>query len=143
MKLPFANLRDDSNGSVAIEFAILGPFLITMLLGIFQVGIGMKDYNALRSATGDIARFAVTNYQKSMFTNDTDLETQARTIATALPYGLDTSRLTVDIANAGTQRVAGATEKTITLTYTIPSVLGMIGMDDITIDYSRPVFLAT
>ena len=35
-------LRRHDGGSVAVEFALVGPLLIGMLMGVMQIGIGMR-----------------------------------------------------------------------------------------------------
>ena len=55
----FKRLAHDLQGSVAIEFALIGPVFLTMFLGVLQIGIGMQNYNALRGISADVARYAV------------------------------------------------------------------------------------
>ena len=43
-------LSNDSTGVSAIEFAIISPVLLTILLGIFQFGSAMNDYLVLTNA---------------------------------------------------------------------------------------------
>jgi Flp pilus assembly protein TadG len=50
MRLCFRRLLDDSTGVSAIEFAIISPVLLTILLGIFQFGTAMNDYLVLTNA---------------------------------------------------------------------------------------------
>ena len=134
-------MRGDSSGSVAIEFAILAPVLITMLFGVLQVGLGMQNYNALRSVAAEAARNAVVQRQKGTAHAAADVRTKAIAVATAAPYALKATRLTVTCANAATQRVAGATEMTLTISYNVPSFLSIMGMGEIPITFTRPVFV--
>lgn len=143
-----AALRRDRSGSVIVEFAILGPAMLAMLFGVLQFGIGMQNYNALRSVSADLARYAVIDAQDAaaqsdMTLRDTNaqLEAYAEEIASAAPYGLRADRLTVTVTSVPT-RIDEASERTITLQYNIPSLLGMIGIDSIPITYTRPVFIA-
>jgi Flp pilus assembly protein TadG len=136
-----ATLRRDNRGSVLIEFAILAPVLLTMLFGVLQVGLGMQNYNALRSVASEAARYAVVERQKGNTYVANDVRGIARTIATGAPYNLKGTRLTITCANAATQRVAGATEMTLTMTYNIPSFLAIMGMGEIPITFTRPVFV--
>ncbi len=132
----------DASGSVAIEFALLIPVLITMMLGVFQIGITMNSYNAMRSAAADISRYTVVQYQNGSYRDTNDLTTTARAMAIAAPYMLDTSRLEkAEVIRATTQRVAGTTEMTVSLVYNAPSVMNLIGVSDIKLRYSQPVFL--
>ena len=50
------SLKDES-GSAVVEFALVGPVLIAMLMGVFHVGMAMQNYNALRSASARSAAF--------------------------------------------------------------------------------------
>lgn len=143
-----AQLHRDRSGSVIVEFAILGPAMLAMLFGVLQFGIGMQNYNALRSISADVARYAVIDAQDAAAHSDmtmrdtnTELETYAEEIAGAAPYGLQTDRLTVTVTSVVT-RIDEASERTITLQYNVPSMLGMIGIDSIPITYTRPVFIA-
>ncbi len=141
-------LQQDSRGSVAIEFAMIGPAMLAMLLGVLQFGIGMQNYNALRSVSAEVARYAVIDAQdaaaKSNMTmrdTNTELEQFAREIATNAPYGLNGSNLTVTVTSVQT-RVDGASERSIQISYNIPSVLSVIGISSIPITYTRAVFIA-
>lgn len=141
-------LHREDRGSVAIEFALIGPAMLAMLLGVLQFGIGMQNYNALRSISAEVARYAVIDAQdaaaqSNMTLRDTNtqLETYARDIATIAPYGLKSSNLTVTVTSVPT-RVDGASERTIEIRYNIPSVLGVIGINSIPITYTRAVFIA-
>lgn len=144
----FRALRRNRDGSVVVEFALIGPALLAMLFGVLQFGIGMQNYNALRSISADVARYAVIDAQDAaansdMTMRDTNVELQdyAEEIATRAPYGLQADRLTATVTSVPT-RVDGSSERTITLQYNVPSVLGMIGIDSIPITYTRPVFIA-
>lgn len=141
MRAILNQIRRHEDGSVMVEFALLGPILLTMFLGVLHFGIGMQNYNALRSVSGDVARYAVVNYQKNTRLTTSQLSDFANGLATRPPYGLVRSRFLATMQTAPTQRVAGATEYTLTLTYNIPSFLGIIGIDEIPITYTRPVFV--
>lgn len=143
----FTKLIRDSRGSVVIEFALIGPTMLAMLFGVLQFGIGMQNYNAVRSITAEVARYAVVDAQDAAAHSDmtmrdtnTELEAYARGIASASPYGLQADRITVTVTSVPT-RIAGSSERTITVRYNIPSFLGIIGIDSIPVSYSRPVFI--
>lgn len=138
----FLHLLRDESGSMAIEFALLVPALVAMLLGVFQIGMTMHSYNAMRSAAADIARYTVVQYQGGNFRTETDLTTTARAVATAAPYSLNSARLSkAEVKRSDNQRVAGTTEMTVTLVYSSPSVMNLIGVGDIPLRFSQPVFL--
>ncbi len=141
MKRMLRTLKACSDGAVAVEFALIAPFLLGLMLGVFQVGIGMQNYNALRAISADTARFAMVDAQRSgTRKTDEQLETWVRTRATGAPYSLHTANLTVDVATDNTPRIATVAEKTITLTYTVDSVLSLLGVNDVTITFTRPIF---
>jgi Flp pilus assembly protein TadG len=139
----FHKLRRSSQGSVAIEFALIGPAFLAMFMGILQIGIGMQNYNALRGISADVARYAVVNYQTSNHLTTSQLQDYANGVASSPPYGLTRSRFTVAIGAASTQRVSGAIEYTVNLTYRVPTFLGFIGVGEIPLTYSRPIFVVS
>lgn len=136
-----ARLARDTGGTSIVEFGLLAPALITMLLGVVQFGIAMQQYNALRGVAADVERYAVVNYQTSNKISPTQLTDYARSIATNSPYNLQTNGLLITITQPTTQRVSGATEYSLSIRAQITSILGVIGMTDYYIFYTRPIFL--
>jgi len=130
-----------TGGAAAVEFALVAPMVIGLMLGMFQVSIGMHNYNSLRGAVDDTARYTIVNFQTEERDDEADLEKEAIAIATSSPYNLDGARLDVTVDLLDDSRVAGALEATITMEYDVPSVARMVGMGDIHLEYSRPVFL--
>lgn len=137
----FPRLRRDTDGSVVIEFALIGPVLLAMLMGVLQIGLGMQNYNALRSISADTARFAVVTRQDDNPVTTTSLEDHADGIASAAPYGLAATRFTSTVTQEATSRIDGATEYTLQLQYNVPTFLGFIGVGEIPMTYSRPIFV--
>ena len=133
--------RDDERGATAIEFALLAPAFITMLFGVLQVGIGLQNYNALRNVSADVARYAMVQYARGNELSPAELQTYTDQAGSGPPYLLQPGGLDVTVAPAGVQRVANATELTLTLTYQIPSILAGLGLEGPQIDYERPIFL--
>lgn len=131
----------DEHGAAAIEFALLGPAFLLMLMGVLQVGIAVQNYNALRSLSADVARYAMVQYQTGNELSNSQLETFAENHALGAPYLLDQYRVNAVVTTASNQRVAGATELTITVSYQIDSLLGFAGIEFPFITYTRPVFL--
>lgn len=135
-------LQRDNAGAAAIEFALIGPAFIVMMLGVLQVGLGLQSYNSMRSVSADVARYAMVQYQTGNEITNGQIRSWARNHAQNAPYLLDAQRLFVTVEDAGTQRVAGAKELTITVRYTPTSVLQMIDVDGPTLTFTRPAFLA-
>ncbi|MGH6786833.1 MAG: TadE/TadG family type IV pilus assembly protein [Novosphingobium sp.] len=134
-------LAADSSGSTIIEFALLGPVMLGMMLGALQLGVGMHGYNAMRSASADVARYAAVQYQTGNDLANSQIESYAQLALTRPPYGLSTSDVGVTVTNAGTQRVTGAKELTLTYTYRVPNLLTMLTQQDVDLLYSRPIFV--
>lgn len=129
------------DGSAIVEFAMLAPTICALLLGTLQMGIMMHSYNALRGISSDVERYAVVNYQtKNKLSND-QLTAYARSVAINAPYNLQGPDLSVAVATPANQRVDGATELTLTTTYSVRSVLRIVGMGDIPMTFSRSIFL--
>ena len=42
-------LRRDDRGAAIIEFALLAPVLLGLMLGVLQMGLQMQSFNALRA----------------------------------------------------------------------------------------------
>jgi Flp pilus assembly protein TadG len=133
--------RQDRNGSVVIEFALIGPALIVALIGVLQVGMAMQSYNAIRSVTAETSRYALVEHQKDNVLTNAEIQSEAVDIATGAPYLLKSSALTITVTDAATQRVSGATEKTVTVTYQVPSFLPLMNFVAPSVNHSRPIFL--
>ena len=129
-------------GSASIEFAVVAPTLVLMLAAVIQVGLALQNYNAMRNISADVARYAMVQYATGNKLTDTQLGSYTRSVASGAPYLL-TSTTNVIVADAATPQIAGVKEKTLTIQYTIPSLLSALGFDGFTITYSRPVFLVT
>ncbi|MEO7550194.1 MAG: TadE/TadG family type IV pilus assembly protein [Croceibacterium sp.] len=123
-----------------IEFAILAPAVIAMMLGVLYVGMALQNYNALRGLSADVARYAMIQYARGNRMNDAQLQTYALSVGDGAPYLFD-STLRAVVGDAANQRVSGATEKTLTLTYQIPTLVESLGLRGPQISFARPVFL--
>lgn len=134
-------LRRSDQGAAAVEFALLGPAFLLMLLGVLQVGIAVQNYNAMRSLSADVARYAMVQYQTGNALSNSQIETFAENHALGAPYLLDQARVNAIVTTPDTQRVAGATELQLVVTYQLDSVLEFAGIEFPFISYTRPIFL--
>ena len=134
-------LRDNARGAAIVEFGILAPLIIAMMLGVFQIGITMHSYNALRSLAGDTTRYATVEYQKDRHLTDDQITQWAQARAVDGTYVLDGNDLVVTTQTPANQRVSGAQERTLTLSYKLPGLLTFFGVDGFTITYSRSIFV--
>lgn len=137
----FKSLLRDRGGAATVEFAIIAPFMLALLLGVFQVGVGMQAYNALRAISMETARHAAIEYQLNKPLSNEAIVSWARARAVNPPYLLSEGNLLVTTTAAANQRVAGASERTFTIRYTVPSFLTVIGFNSYYITYSRPIFV--
>ena len=136
-----ARLRDDSRGASIIEFALLAPFFLSLMIGVVEVGLYMQNYSAVRSLAGDAARFAAVEYQKNNTVSESSLEANVMAMGVTVPYNLAANRLTVEIEEVTPARVNGAREFDMDISYALPDLIGGTTIDNFTIEYSRPLFV--
>ena len=131
----------DQRGATVIEFAILGPALIMMLLGVMQVGLYMQAQNALSGVAGDMSRYMSVEYQKDNEISNTQLENLAYTRAISTPYLLNGSRVGATATNAAVQPIANVREIELTLTYQVPNVMAFATMGPMQLSYKKSIFV--
>ncbi len=136
----FKCLLADRAGSAVVEFAIAGPAFIALLLGVFQAGVQVQNYNALRSIASDVVRHVVVEYQKDNRLSIEQIEARTASIAIGSPYLLKSTNLDIDVT-APASRVTGATEFNLTLGYALPNWLTIINVGKDRMTYSRPIFV--
>ncbi|MGQ7829139.1 TadE/TadG family type IV pilus assembly protein [Altererythrobacter sp. Z27] len=134
-------LRRSRDGAVAVEFGLLATIMITMLLGVFQVGIGMQNYNAVRNVSAEVARYTMVQYETGNKLSNSQIRTFALSTARNAPYLLDHTRVEAIVLDASPQRVAGAKELNLRIQYQVPIIIGFLGIPDPQITYNRPIFL--
>jgi len=134
-------LARNQRGGAAIEFALLAPIFIALMMGVVEVGIYMQNYSAVRSLATDASRFAAVEYQKNNQITESTLETNIRSMAIASPYNLNDDRLTVAVNEVSPSPINGARQFSLTLTYDLPDIVGGTSIDNISIDYSRQLFV--
>lgn len=134
-------IKRNQDGAMAIEFALLGPLFLLMFMGVLQVGIALQNYNALRGLSADTARYAMVQYQTGNELSNSQLETWTENRALGAPYLLDQNRVNAVVTTPGTQRVTGATELQVTVSYQLDSFLEFADITLPFVTYTRPVFL--
>lgn len=134
-------LRHDERGSVLIEFALLAPVFLTLLIGVVQVGLHMQNATAVRNLAADGARFAVVQYQRERHSPTEVIETWIRSEGVGGKYNLNTDRLGVTVTEQTPSRIAGSIEMKIRVTYSAPDFLAFVPGDVLELQYERPVFL--
>lgn len=137
----FRHLMGDRSGAIAIEFALLGPLLITMMFGVFQSGIYLQNYNAVRSLGSDAGRIVMIEFQKGNDMANQDIQSVVRGVAVNAPYLLNADRLEVTTTTVPTSRVTGAKEISVQIDYTPSDILPFVDLPQTVISYSRPIFV--
>jgi Flp pilus assembly protein TadG len=107
-------------GLATVEFALIAPVLLLMLLGIIQIGLYMFKVDDIRDATRDGARVL------TLSRNDPNAEkTVDNAIIASLGGEVDTSKLTIK-PNTPAPWAPGST---VTLTVTYPESLSLMGIN--------------
>ena len=130
----------DRTGGALVEFGLLAPVFIAMMIGVVQVGIYMQNYTAVRSLASDASRFAAVEYQKTNDLSTSVLESDIAAMAVTSPYNLNADYLTVTVAEVASD-VNGARKFDLTLDYNVPSFLSGVGFSPITLTYDRPLYV--
>lgn len=136
-----ARLLRDGRGAAAIEFGLIAPVFLAMLLGIFQVGVWMQSYNAMRNAVAEAARSVAVEYQTDNKLTDAQIANTGLAVASTAPYLLDPDSLEVEVDDPSDQPFPGARQLTLTLRYQMPTFLDFAGITGPQISYSRTLFV--
>jgi Flp pilus assembly protein TadG len=134
-------LTSNERGASAIEFALLAPVFIGLMMGVVEVGLYMQNYNAVRSLASDASRFAAVEYQKNNVLTEDVLEANIQAMGVELPYNLIDAQLTVTVTEVTPARVNGAREFDLDIDYALPDIIGGTTLDNFTVSYSRPLFV--
>jgi hypothetical protein len=134
-------LAREHRASATVEMAILAPAFLTLLFGVFQVGLAMQNYNALRGISADVARYALVQYATGNRVSKEQLNSYALSVGRSAPYILDSGMYSASIRQPTVQRVAGATEFELTLKYQVFSVMNRYGIAGPYISFTRPIFV--
>lgn len=136
-----ARLARDTRAAVLVEFAIIGPAFIVLLFGVFQIGLWMQNYNAVRSIASDAARQVLVQNQRSNKLSEAQIRSLVISTAVGSPYLLHSEDIAVSAPDATNQRVTGAREIDLEITYTPPRILPLVNLSLFDVTYSRPIFV--
>jgi len=131
----------DTTGGTLVEFALLAPVFIGMIIGVIQIGTYMQNYTAVRSLASDAARFTAVEYQKSNDLGEAELQADIVAMGAVAPYNLSADRLNVAVDEVSPSDVDGSRKFDMTITYQVPSFMSGIGFSDIALNYSRPIYV--
>lgn len=135
--------RLDTRGSVLVEFALLAPAFIMLLIGVLQVGVYVQNYNAIRTLAADVSRFAMIEYQNGRERTAEWIEQEAyATLASRSGANFAASRLDIDVdmVDDPNRSIAGMTEMEVKISYDSPDFLPFLD-SVVSMSHSERVFL--
>ena len=132
MKKQIATLRRDSAGASAIEFAIAGPLVVLLMLGILQFGILLLARSGMSQAVEAGARYATT-YIYTQSRVPTCAEIRNKVLAKG--FGMNPRYLTGPAVRSGISQ--GSPYVDIDMGYAMPLNFGLFQTDPIILRYSR------
>jgi Flp pilus assembly protein TadG len=109
-------------GQTAVEFALVAPVLIALLLGIVQAGIAFHNYLSVTDAARAVARKAILVRLSDVTQSDLD------TIAHNAAGDLDQSSLKVTLTPDPSDPTFTHAGSTVTVTVTYPYKLQLFGL---------------
>jgi Flp pilus assembly protein TadG len=125
----FLRLLRDSRGAAVIEMAIALPVLITMIWGIFQVGVAMQASAGMQHALGEGARLA------SIYPVRTDAAIKSKIAEKVFGVG---------IGSFGTPTITNGTGfKTLSVTFTMTPNFLFFNGPEISLTRTKKVYTAT
>lgn len=111
-------LARDARGISALEFGLLAPVFIAMIIGVGQMGILFQAQAGLRHAVAEGARYATIYVYNSSGTAMRPTNAQIIAKINASKYGLNSSYITGPTITSGNSN--GATYLDITMSYAVP-----------------------
>lgn len=124
-------LLNDRTGSSAIEFAVAVPVLVTIIWGMFQVGILYQANAGMQHALGEAARYA------TLFPTPSDSQIQEKITSARFGVGSGTWG-TPEITTDDTTMT-----KTITVTYSQPMHFLFFPGPTVNLSANKVIYLAT
>ncbi len=103
-------LRENDSGVAAVEFAMIMPVLLVVILGVLQLGILFSANAGLQSAIGDAARYA------TIYPTPTDAQIESH--AMSKTFALNSSRISDVSVVRGTNNAVKYIE--VSMTYSVP-----------------------
>jgi hypothetical protein len=101
----FQSARADEDGQDIIEFAIILPLLLLLLLGIIQAGILVWNYNTVANAAREGARYAIVHPMDVPLTQCPDtlpaVPVSPLDATCRLTLGLEPARVSVQVQASG------------------------------------------
>ena len=127
--------RQGQRGQALAEFAIVATVFILLILGLFEVGFAVRNYNTLSEATREGSRYAIVHGADSWDPSGPgtahytalNFDEKVTEVVESFGAGLDSSRLTVESEWVDGTNQSGSRVK-ITSRYTYEPYLNFMGM---------------
>lgn len=129
MRTPI-DLTQDERGASAVEFAVAVPVLLTLIIGIIQLGILFMANAGLQQAVEEGARFA------TIFPNPSDSEIIAR--VNGRRFGLNAAHVTGPSVAHGTNN--GVSYVDVTMSYAAPLNFVFFQTSPVTLSHTRRAY---
>lgn len=124
------NVVGDQRGASAVEFALVIPVLLTMIIGVMQIAIMFFADAGLQQAVETGARYA------TIYPNPSDAQILAK--ASGSKFGLDNSRITGPSVIHGTANGVKFVE--VTMAYAVPLNFIFFQMDPVSLSHTRRAY---
>lgn len=112
--------RASERGAVAVEFALLAPVLIMILLGIMEFGRAYNTQLTLTNAAREGVRVMAIDNSR------TAARAATKAAASSLNPALQDSNI-VFLASDGTDNCSATKQMTVTINYTLSTMTGIVG----------------
>jgi len=112
------SLLRNASGISAVEFALVAPVFLAMIIGISQVGILFQAQAGLRHAVQEGARYATLYVPNSSGRSQRPTDDQIIAKVTSSKYGLNSAYITGPTITTGTS--GSTTYVDVTMSYAVP-----------------------
>ncbi|HEV2865939.1 MAG TPA: TadE/TadG family type IV pilus assembly protein [Allosphingosinicella sp.] len=130
-------LRRNERGAAAMEFALVAPALILLIIGIAQLGILFMANAGLRNAVAEGARFATLDPRQAITPEERTARIRNR--ITSSRFGLDPANMSTPTVTYGTSDSANYAD--ISASYTVQLNFIFFSLSPITLTESRRAFI--
>ncbi len=129
MKKTLTSFVKRSDGSAAVEFALVAPVFFTVIFGIIESGYTYLSYNSMQFARDQAARYAMLH---PLATSD-----QIKSQITSHLFNIPAQGLVLTVEN---QTINSKSYKRIVLSYPVDSVVsGAFGSEQLTLSTETTV----
>ncbi|MDQ0663509.1 Flp pilus assembly protein TadG [Arthrobacter ulcerisalmonis] len=121
--------RESERGAAAVEFAIVVPVLVSLLLGIMEFSRAYNAQASLSAAAREAVRVMATSDRTAaaVATAKTNAVTAAKNTAVSLQPGLQDSAIQFGAPCPSTIPSGTSPQATVTITYSLSTLTGIAG----------------